>query len=66
MRPRRYGFRNLWHGTAQETRKAGFDRDTPYKNGSHLRRDDARTLWKKLQADGWRQCTPQWGEDVDV
>jgi len=36
------------------------------KTRSYLRRDDARQLWKKLQSDGWRQCTPQWGEDAEV
>lgn len=25
-------------------------------------RDEACKLWFKLQADGWRQCTPKWGE----
>jgi hypothetical protein len=40
--------------------------ETSFKNGRHLRQDDARALWKKLQADDWRQCTPQWGEDAEV
>jgi len=36
------------------------------KTRSYLRRDDARALWKKLQADGWCQRTPQWGVDAEV
>ena len=28
------------------------------KTRSYLRRDDARKLWKKLQADCWFQYTP--------
>jgi len=41
--------------------------ETPLlKTRRHMRRDAARKLWRKLQAQGWRQVQPQWGEGVDV
>ena len=36
------------------------------KARSHMRRDDARKLWRELQGQGWKQVDPQWGADVDV
>jgi hypothetical protein len=36
------------------------------KTRSHMRRNDARKLWRKLQGQGWKQVEPQWGADVDV
>ena len=36
------------------------------KTRSHMRRNDARELWLRLKAQGWKQVDPQWGADVDV
>ena len=36
------------------------------KTRSHMRRNDARELWLRLKAQGWKQVDPQWGVDVDV
>jgi len=36
------------------------------KTRSHMRRSDARQLWIKLKAQGWKQVDPQWGAGVDV
>ena len=36
------------------------------KTRSHMRRNDARELWLRLKAQGWKQVAPQWGADVDV
>ena len=36
------------------------------KTRSHLRRSDARELWIRLKAQGWKQVDPQWGAGVDV
>jgi len=36
------------------------------KTRRHMRRDAARKLWRKLQDQGWRQVSAQWGEGVDV
>jgi hypothetical protein len=36
------------------------------KTRSHMRRSDARELWRKLKAQGWKQVDPQWGAGVDV
>jgi hypothetical protein len=36
------------------------------KTRSHVRRNEARELWLKLKAQGWKQVAPQWGADVDV
>jgi hypothetical protein len=29
-----------------------------------MRRNDARELWLRLKAQGWKQVDPQWGVDV--
>ena len=34
------------------------------KTRSHMRRNDARELWLRLKAQGWKQVAPQWGADV--
>jgi hypothetical protein len=39
---------------------------TSLGDGPHMRRDDARKLWRKLQDQGWKQVEPQWRADVDV
>ena len=36
------------------------------KTRSHMRRNDARELWIRLEAQGWKQVDPQWGAGVDV
>ena len=36
------------------------------KTRSHMRRNDARELWLRLKAQGWKQVDPQWGAGVDV
>ena len=36
------------------------------KTRSHMRRNDARELWLRLKAQGWKQVGPQWGAGVDV
>ena len=36
------------------------------KTRSHMRRNDARELWRKLRGQGWKQVDPQWGADVDA
>ena len=36
------------------------------KTRRHMRRDDARKLWRKLQEQGWRQVKPQWGAEAAV
>ena len=36
------------------------------KTRSHMRRNEARELWLRLKAQGWKQVEPQWGADVDV
>ena len=33
---------------------------------SSISRNEARELWLKLKAQGWKQVDPQWGVDVDV
>ena len=36
------------------------------KTRSRMRRNDARVLWTRLKAQGWKQVAPQWGAGVDV
>ena len=36
------------------------------KTRSHMRRNDARELWLRLKAEGWKQVGPQGGSGVDV
>jgi len=31
-----------------------------------MRRNDAKELWLKLKAQGWKQVDPQWGAEVDA
>ena len=31
-----------------------------------MHRNDARQLWLRLKAEGWKQVDPQWGSGVDV
>ena len=36
------------------------------KTRRHMRRNEARELWIRLKAQGWKQAAPQWGAEVDV
>ena len=35
------------------------------KTRSHMRRNDARKLWRMLQDQWWKQVDPQWGAEID-
>lgn len=45
-----------------DTGKAMADTSPPLlKDRRHLRRDDARKVWKQLAERGWKKSRPAWG-----
>ena len=45
-----------------DTGKAMADASPPLlKDRRHLRRDDARKVWKQLAERGWKKSKPAWG-----